>query len=68
VVLKSRDLARRVVEKYKLMPELFEDEWDLLKKQWKENPAPTIQDAYDFITKEMLTVSRDRKTDCVVFR
>ena len=32
VVLKSRELARRVVDKYKLMPELFEDEWDPLKK------------------------------------
>jgi len=60
VVLKSRYLARRVVEKYKLMPELFEDEWDPLKKQWKENPAPTIQDACKLITKKMLTVVRDR--------
>ena len=59
VVLKSRDLARRVVEKYKLMPELFDNRWDPLKKQWKENPAPTIQDAYKALMK-MLTVSRDR--------
>ena len=35
VVLKSRELARRVVEKYKLMPELFENEWDPLKKDWR---------------------------------
>ena len=66
VILKSRDLTRRVVEKYKLMPELFEDEWDPLKKQWKENPAPTVQDAYELITEEMLTVSRDEKTTDVV--
>jgi uncharacterized protein involved in exopolysaccharide biosynthesis len=63
VVLKSRELARRVVEKYKLMPELFEDDWDPLKKDWKENPAPTIQDAYRLIIQEMLTVSRDRITE-----
>ena len=68
VVLKSRDLARRVVEKYKFMPELFEDEWDPLKKQWKENPAPTIQDAYKLITKKMLTVARDRKTDVLTIK
>jgi uncharacterized protein involved in exopolysaccharide biosynthesis len=67
VVLKSRDLARRVVEKYKLMPELFEEKWDPLKKQWKENPAPTIQDAYKII-KDMLTVSRDRKTDVLTVK
>ena len=68
VVLKSRDLARRVVEKYKLMPELFEDQWDPLKKQWKENPAPTIQDAYKLITQKMLTVARDRKTDVLTVK
>jgi uncharacterized protein involved in exopolysaccharide biosynthesis len=67
VVLKSRELARRVVERYKLMPELFEDEWDPLKKQWKENPAPTIQDAYERI-KDMLTVSIDRKTDVLIVK
>jgi len=68
VVLKSRDLARRVVEKYKLMPELFEDEWDPLRKEWKESPAPTVQDAYELITKQMLTVSRDRKTDVLTVK
>jgi uncharacterized protein involved in exopolysaccharide biosynthesis len=68
VVLKSRELARRVVEKYKLLPELFEDEWDPLKKQWKENPAPTFQDAYKLLAKKMLTVSRDRKTDVLTIK
>ena len=67
VVLKSRDLARRVVEKYKLMPELFEEQWDPLKKEWKENPAPTIQDAYEMLI-GMLTVSRDRKTDVLTVK
>jgi uncharacterized protein involved in exopolysaccharide biosynthesis len=67
VVLKSRELARRVVEKYKLMPELFEEEWDPLKKQWRKNPAPTMQDAYKAII-GMLTVSRDRKTDVLTIK
>jgi uncharacterized protein involved in exopolysaccharide biosynthesis len=67
VVLKSRELARRVVEKYKLMPELFEEQWDPLKKKWKENPAPTQQDAYEAL-KGMLTVSRDRKTDVLTVK
>ena len=67
IVLKSREVARRVVEKYKLMPELFEDEWDPLKKEWKANPAPTIQDAYERI-KHMLTVSRNRKNDVLTVK
>jgi uncharacterized protein involved in exopolysaccharide biosynthesis len=67
VVLKSRELSRRVVEKYKLMPELFEEHWDPLKKEWKENPAPTLQDAYEAL-KGMLTVSRDRKTDVLTVK
>jgi uncharacterized protein involved in exopolysaccharide biosynthesis len=68
VVLKSRELARRVVEKYKLMPELFEDDWDPLKKDWKENPAPTYQDAYGLIIQKMLTVSRDRTTEVLTIK
>ena len=52
VVLKSREIVRRVVDKYKLMPELFEDEWDPLKKNWKEDPGPTMQDAYELIIKK----------------
>ncbi len=67
VVLKSRELARLVVEKYKLMPELFEEQWDPLKNKWKENPAPTLQDAYEAL-KGMLTVSRDRKTDVLTVK
>ena len=68
VVLKSRDLARRVVEKYKLMPELFEDKWDPLKKEWKENPPPTIQDAYEIIAESMLNVSRVGNTDILIIK
>ena len=67
VVLKSRELARLVVEKYKLMPELFEEQWDPLKNKWKENPAATLQDAYEAL-KGMLTVSRDRKTDVLAVK
>jgi uncharacterized protein involved in exopolysaccharide biosynthesis len=66
VVLKSRELTRRVVEKYELMPELFEDQWDPLKKEWKENPAPTIQDAYRLLTEGMLSVSREGGTEVLI--
>jgi uncharacterized protein involved in exopolysaccharide biosynthesis len=67
VVLNSRELARRVVEKHKLLPKLFEDKWDPQKKEWEDNPAPTMQDAYKTIT-DMLTVSRDRNTDVLTVK
>jgi uncharacterized protein involved in exopolysaccharide biosynthesis len=67
VVLESRELARRVVEKHKLLPKLFEDAWDTRKKEWRDNPAPTMQDAYEVIT-GMLTVSRDRNTDILTVK
>jgi len=68
-LLKSRDLVRRVVEKNSLLPRLFDDDWDAKKKEWKDNPAPTIQDAYKLlVTKGMLTVSRDRKTNIITIK
>jgi uncharacterized protein involved in exopolysaccharide biosynthesis len=64
VLLKSRQLAQLVVEKYNLLPLLFEKKWDPRKKAWKENPAPTMQDAYKVIT-GMMKVTRDRKTNMI---
>ena len=62
VVLKSRKLARRVLEKYDLMPDLFEDQWDPLKNTWEENPVPTFQDAYQFLIHRLI-VLRGRQSD-----
>jgi uncharacterized protein involved in exopolysaccharide biosynthesis len=67
VVLKSRYLSQRIVDKYKLMPRLFDEEWDSEKKAWLINPAPTFQDAYDTLM-GMLTVSRDRKSDVMAIK
>ena len=67
VVLKSRYLSQRIVDKYKLMPRLFEEEWDSEKKAWLINPAPTLQDAYKALM-GMLTVSRDRKSDVMTIK
>jgi uncharacterized protein involved in exopolysaccharide biosynthesis len=68
VVLNSRELTRRVVKEHKLMPKLFENKWDPEKNKWKEEPAPSIQDAYKQITGGMLSVSRDRKTDVLTIQ
>jgi uncharacterized protein involved in exopolysaccharide biosynthesis len=67
-VLKSRDLVRRVVEKNGLLAKLFEEDWDSRKEEWKSNPAPTVQDAYKLISEDLLTVSRDRRTDIVTIK
>ena len=67
-LLKSRELVRRVVEKNSLLPRLFEDDWDPKEKEWKENPAPTIQDAYKLFKDDLLNVSRDRKTNIFTVR
>lgn len=67
VVLKSRYLSQRIVDKYKLMPRLFEKDWDAEKKAWLINPAPTFQDAYKTLM-AMLTVSRNRKSDVMTIK
>jgi uncharacterized protein involved in exopolysaccharide biosynthesis len=65
VLLKSRRLAELVVEKHNLLPLLFDKKWDAKKRAWKENPAPTVQDAYKLIKDGLLKVTRDRKTDII---
>ena len=67
MVLKSRILTNRVVEKHKLMTRIFEEIWDSEKKKWKTNPAPTPQDAHKTLM-GMLTISRDRKSDVLTIQ
>jgi uncharacterized protein involved in exopolysaccharide biosynthesis len=69
VVLQSRYLAQRVIEKYNLMPVLFPDEWDERTKKWKTKKwfgladltPPTIQDATKKIAEDWLEVTSDSK-------
>jgi uncharacterized protein involved in exopolysaccharide biosynthesis len=65
VLVKSRRLAELVIEKHSLLPLLFKEKWDAQKSAWLESPAPTIQDAYRLISKDLLKVARDRKTDVI---
>jgi hypothetical protein len=44
LVLNTRNLTARIIEKYKLMPILFSNLWDQDKKQWKTDAPPTLQD------------------------
>jgi len=67
LVLKSRYLSHHIVKKYQLMPRLFEEAWDPKEKKWKENPAPTLQDAHRNLM-GMMTVSRDRTSDVLTIK
>ena len=60
VVLKSRNLTNRIIEKYKLMPIIFSDAWDVDKKKWLTEKAPTLQDGWKAM-QDLLTVSTDIK-------
>lgn len=64
VVSKSRDLSLRVMEKYKLMPILFADDWDAGKNGWKVEEPPTLQDGLKEI-KELLGVTTDVKKSTI---
>ncbi len=67
IVLKSRHLSARVVERYKLMPHLFEEAWDPDKKEWRDDPAPTSQDAYRALMAG-LSVSRERTSEVLTIK
>lgn len=64
VVLKSRDLAHRIVEKYNLKPILFKDGWDSTKKKWIVDEPPTEQDAFKAL-QGMLSISTDIKKNTI---
>jgi uncharacterized protein involved in exopolysaccharide biosynthesis len=69
VVLQSRYLARKVIEKYDLLPILFYDHWDPRTKKWKKKQwfglldmeEPTLQDGIKKLTEELLSVNSDSK-------
>jgi uncharacterized protein involved in exopolysaccharide biosynthesis len=69
VVVRSRYLARRVIEKYDLMPVLFPGAWDGKAKKWKttkwfglaERKPPSVQDGIKKITDDLMTVTPDSK-------
>jgi len=60
VVVRSRYLAQRVIEKYDLMPTLFADVWDSKTKKWTVEEPPGIQDAIREI-RDILIVTPDSK-------
>lgn len=69
VLLKSRALSARVIEKHDLMPVLFPKKWDAVKKAWiskgPEDKPPTLQDGIKIINKSLLKVNRDKKNNTI---
>jgi uncharacterized protein involved in exopolysaccharide biosynthesis len=53
VMLKSRDMAERVIKVHDLMPRLFPDAWDAGRKDWKadlsESERPTLKQGVDML-------------------
>lgn len=65
-VLKSREFLVKFVNERELMPVLFASDWDPVNKKWKgTNSAPGEWDAYRLLTRDVLSVSLDKKTSLV---
>lgn len=59
VILKSRDLSKRIINKYSLMPIIFTEIWDKDNEKWTSEKEPTIQDGLKMLIENMLKVSVD---------
>ncbi|MDD4913020.1 MAG: Wzz/FepE/Etk N-terminal domain-containing protein [Sideroxydans sp.] len=67
-VLKSREFLWTFVQEKKLMPILFEDEWDKTANKWIEadpKKQPGQMDAHRLLLNEVMSVSRDKNTELV---
>jgi uncharacterized protein involved in exopolysaccharide biosynthesis len=63
-VLNSRDLSAKIIEKYDLMPILFEENWNSKKNAWLSEKPPTMQDGLNKI-KGLLSVKTDTKKSLI---
>ncbi len=65
LVLNSRNLTARVLEKYNLMPIFFSDRWDEKKKEWRTDRPPTLQDGQKAM-KGLLTVKEQTSKNAIM--
>lgn len=64
--LKSRSLTTAFIKEENLMPLLFTDYWDVVKKQWQANiKAPTEWDAYELFDQGVRSVTLDNRSGMV---
>ncbi|MCF8070268.1 MAG: hypothetical protein K9L30_16920 [Desulfobacterales bacterium] len=59
LMLKSRELTRRVIHKHDLLPILYPDRWDDKAKKWREGQEPTIQDGWQLVNGSLLKIKAD---------
>jgi uncharacterized protein involved in exopolysaccharide biosynthesis len=66
-VLRSRDFTERFIVEQDLLPKLFPDKWDPVKKAWTvpEDRRPTLARAFRKFDEGVRTVNRDRKTSLI---
>ena len=67
-VLQSREFLWNFVQEKKLMPILFEDDWDAEHKRWKESDPkdqPGQMDVYRLFNNGILKVATDKKTNLI---
>ncbi len=62
--LKSRVFSNAFIKDEKLIPIMFEEQWDSITKSWvvKEEDIPTYWDAYKVFNKSIRSISSDKKT------
>ncbi len=69
VVLKSRVLCARIIEKYDLLPVLFPETGDAARKAWRirmtDYRPPTIQDGCRVVHQKLLRINRDKKNNTI---
>ncbi|MBF0215000.1 MAG: hypothetical protein HQM00_15800 [Magnetococcales bacterium] len=66
--LKSRLFIEEFIEDEQLMPILFHEQWDPVRKNWKESESgkvPTRLQAVDYFKKEVLRIIEDKKTGLI---
>jgi uncharacterized protein involved in exopolysaccharide biosynthesis len=67
-VLRSREFLWKFVQEKKLMPVLFEGDWDKQTNRWKESDPkkqPGQLDAHRLLVNGVLSIDKDKKTDLV---
>jgi uncharacterized protein involved in exopolysaccharide biosynthesis len=69
-ILKSRALARGLIEEANLMPILFADRWDEGNRAWIDDgsPAPTLHKAQEKFRSDVASVLEDRTGGTVIVR
>jgi uncharacterized protein involved in exopolysaccharide biosynthesis len=66
VLLRSRDLSFRVIQKNDLLPVLFPDRWDSNANQWREDDKPSLEEANRKIQLDLLKVTSDTTKKTIV--